>query len=117
MTLDLQDGPGDDTDDKDEVTDDDKAEKEKERGETFSDVSSEPEEEDDQQIANIVVGQFEKVVRGSCDWGCLNTGILYVRQACMARPLGSVLLHDALQCVTGSLHCRSHARGRSGRCT
>ncbi len=64
----VQDGPGDDVDDKDEAADDEKAEEEEDKGETFSDVSSEPEEEDDQQIANIVVGQFEKVARSRQKW-------------------------------------------------
>jgi len=56
-----QDGPADDLDDDKEATDNETAEKDAEKGETFSDVSSEPEEDDDQQISNIVVGQFEKV--------------------------------------------------------
>jgi hypothetical protein len=58
----LQDGPGDDEEDDKEATDDEAGKVEAEKGETFSDVSSEP-EEDDQDISNIIVGQFEKVER------------------------------------------------------
>lgn len=52
----------------DEEAEGNKKAKEAEKGETFSDVSSEPEEDDDQEISNIVVGQFEKVQRARGKW-------------------------------------------------
>ncbi|CAK0758738.1 hypothetical protein CVIRNUC_002643 [Coccomyxa viridis] len=62
-----QDGPGDDDEDAGAKAEED-ADDEAVKGETFSDVSSEPDEEDDQQIANILVGQYEKVTRSRSKW-------------------------------------------------
>ena len=63
----MQDGPGDDDEDAG-VKAGGEAENEADKGETFSDGSSEPDEEDDQHISNIVVGQYEKVTRSRSKW-------------------------------------------------
>ena len=63
----MQDGPGDDDEDAGAKVEED-ADNEAVKGETFSDVSSEPDEEEDQHISNILVGQFEKVTRSRSKW-------------------------------------------------